>query len=75
VVILTVWELSRKGLKNWVLRPLVEEAVCQACEKLFPGEGVCWEVVFFQRESSTSYGALRLPDLACCRDPEREVKH
>jgi hypothetical protein len=56
-------------------REVVEEAVCQACEKLFPGEGVCWEVVFFQRESSTSYRALRLPDLACCRDPEREVKH
>jgi hypothetical protein len=66
VVILTVWELSQKGLKNWVLRPLVEEAVCQACEKLFPGEGVYWEVVFFQRESNTSYEALRLPDPACC---------
>jgi hypothetical protein len=47
VVILTVRELSRKGLKNRVLRPLDEEVVCQACEKLFPGEGVYWEVVFF----------------------------
>jgi hypothetical protein len=75
VVILTVQEFSWKGMKNQVVRPLVEEAFCQACEKPFLGEGVCWEVVFFQRESSTSYGALRLPDLACCRDPEREVKH
>jgi hypothetical protein len=54
---------------------VVEEAGCQACEKLPPGERVCWEVVFSQRESSTSYRALRLPDPACCRDPEREVKH
>jgi hypothetical protein len=69
-------EFSWKGLKNQVLRPLVEEAVCQACEKLFPGEGIYWEVVFFQRESSTSYGALRLPNPAYCRDPEREaMKH
>jgi hypothetical protein len=75
VFILTVRELSQKVLKNRVLRPLVEEAFCQACEKLLPGEGVCWEVVFFQRESSTSYGALRLPDPAYYRDPEREVKH
>jgi hypothetical protein len=53
----------------------VEEAICQAREKLFPGEGVCWEVVFLQRESNTSYEALRLPDPSCCRDLEREVKH
>jgi hypothetical protein len=65
-----MWELSQKGLKNRVLRPLYEEAVCQAHEKLFPGEGVCWEEVFFQRESNTNYRALRLPDLACCQDPE-----
>jgi hypothetical protein len=38
------------------------------------GERVCWEVVFSQRESNTSYRALRIPDPACCRDPEREVK-
>jgi hypothetical protein len=31
-------------------------------------------VVFFQRESNTSYGALRIPDPTCYRDPEREVK-
>jgi hypothetical protein len=62
-------------MKNWVLRPLVEEAVCQACEKLFLGEGVYWEVVFIQRESSTSYRALRLPDPACCQELEREVKY
>jgi hypothetical protein len=32
-------------------------------------------VVLSQRESNTSYKALRIPDSACCRDPEREVKH
>jgi hypothetical protein len=53
---------------------VVEEAGCQACEQLSPGERVCWEVVFSQRESNTSYRALRILDLACCRDPEREVK-
>jgi hypothetical protein len=53
----------------------VEEAGCQACEQLSPGERVCWEVVFSQRESNTSYEALRILDPACCRDPEREVKH
>jgi hypothetical protein len=62
-------------LKKQVVRPMVEEAGCQACEQLSPGERVCWEVVFSHRESSTSYGALRIPDLANCRDPEREVKH
>jgi hypothetical protein len=41
-----------------VVRPVVEEAGCQACEKLSPCERVCWEVVFSQRESSTSYKAL-----------------
>jgi hypothetical protein len=61
-------------LKKRVVRPVVEEAGCQACEQLSPGERVCWEVVFSQRESNTSYGALRIPDPACCRDPEREVK-
>jgi hypothetical protein len=31
---------------------------------------------FSPRESPTpATGALRIPDLACCRDPEREVKH
>ena len=29
---------------------------------------------FFQRESNTSYGALRSPDLAYYRDPKREVE-
>jgi hypothetical protein len=58
-----------------VVRPVVEEVGCQACEQLFPGEGVFWEVVFSQRESNTSYGALRLLDPACCRGPERDVKH
>jgi hypothetical protein len=61
-------------LKKRVVRPMVEEAGCQACEQLSPGERVCWEVVFSQRESNTSYRALRIPDPACCRDPEREVK-
>jgi hypothetical protein len=59
-----MWELNLKRLENQVVRPLVEEAVYQACEKPFPGEGVCWEVVFFQRESNTSYRDLRLLDLA-----------
>jgi hypothetical protein len=53
---------------------LVEEAGCQSYEHLSPGERVCWEVVFSQRESNTSYKALRILDLACRRDPEREVK-
>jgi hypothetical protein len=54
---------------------MVEEASCHACEQPSLGERVYWEVVFSQRESNTSYGALRIPDLACCQDPEREVKH
>jgi hypothetical protein len=53
---------------------MVEEVGCQACEYLSPGEKVCWEVVFSQRESRTIYGALRILDLACCRDPKREVE-
>jgi hypothetical protein len=51
-------------LKKWVVRPVVEEAGCQACEKISLGERVYWEVVFFQRESNTSYRALRIPDPA-----------
>jgi hypothetical protein len=39
---------------------VVEEAGCQARENIFLGERVCWEVVFSYRESSTSYGALRI---------------
>jgi hypothetical protein len=31
---------------------MLEEAGCQACEKLFPGERVCWEV-FSSRECPT----------------------
>jgi hypothetical protein len=54
---------------------VVEEAGCQASEQLSPSERVCWEVVLSQRDSSTSYEALRIHDLACCRDLEREVKH
>jgi hypothetical protein len=54
---------------------VVEEAGFQACEQLSPGERVCWEAVFSQKESSTNYGALRIPNSAYCRDPEREVKH
>ena len=62
-------------LKKQVVRLVVEEAIYQAYEQLPPGERVCWEVVFSQRESNTSYGALIIPNLACCRDLEREVKH
>ena len=36
---------------------------------------MCWEVVFSQREPSTSYKALRILDPTCFWDPEREVKH
>ena len=54
---------------------MVEEVGCQACEQPSPGERVCWEVVFSQRESSTSFRALRIPDLAYCQGPDREVKH
>jgi hypothetical protein len=53
---------------------VIEEAYCEAYEQLSPGERVYWEVVFSQRESSTSYEALRITDLACCQDSEREVK-
>jgi hypothetical protein len=65
---------SRSVLKKWVVRPVVEEAGWQAYGQLSPSERVCWEVVFSQRKSSTSYEALRILDLACCRDLEREVK-
>ena len=75
VVFLTLRELSRKWLTNQVVRPVVEEAGCQACEQLSPGERFRWEVVFSQRESNTSYEALRILDPAYCRDLEREVKH
>jgi hypothetical protein len=54
---------------------MVEDAVCHAWEQLSSGETGCWEVVLSQRGSSTSYGALRLLDLAYWRGPEREVKH
>ena len=53
---------------------MVVEAGCQTCEHLSPGERVCWKVVFSQRESSTSYGALRIDDPTCFQDPKREVK-
>jgi hypothetical protein len=62
-------------LKKWVVRPVVEKVGCHACEKLPPGERVCWEVVFSQRESNTNFGSLRITDLAYYRGPEREVKH
>jgi len=74
-VILSLRGLGWNWLKKRVVRLVVEEAGCQACEKLFLGEGVCWEVVFSQRDACTSYRALRILDLACCRDPEREVKY
>jgi len=66
---------SKSVLKKCVIRPVVEEASCHACEKLSTGERVYWEVVFSQRESSTIYKALRIVDMACCRDPEREAKN
>jgi hypothetical protein len=50
-------------LKKQVLRHVVEEAGCQSCEKLSPGERVFLEVVFSSRESNTSYRALRIPNL------------
>ena len=62
-------------LKKRVFRPVVEEVGSQASKHLSPCERVYWDVVFSQRESSTSYRALRILDLTCCRDPEREVKH
>jgi hypothetical protein len=65
----------RSVLKKRVVRPVEEEASCQACEKLSLGERVYWEVVFSQRESNTSYEALIILDPACCQDLEREVKH
>jgi hypothetical protein len=65
---------SRSVLKKWVVGPVVEEASCQAFGQLSPSERVCWEDVFSQRKSSTSYRALRIPNPPCFRDPEREVK-
>jgi hypothetical protein len=62
-------------LKKWVVRHMVEEEGCKACEHLSLGEILCLEVVFSQRDSNTSYRALIIPDLAYCRDLEREVKH
>jgi hypothetical protein len=69
VVILTLWELSWNWLNKRVFRPVDEEVGCQAYEKLSLGERVCWQVVFSQRESNTSYGAPRIHDPACCQDP------
>jgi hypothetical protein len=40
---------------------LEEEAGCQACEKLSPGERVCWGSDFSWREPNSSYSALRIP--------------
>jgi hypothetical protein len=54
---------------------MVEEAGCQAYEHLSPGERDCLEVVFSQRDSITSYKALRIPDPAYFQGLEREVKH
>ena len=56
-------------MKKQVVRPMVEEVGFQAYEHLSLGERVYWEVVFSQRESSTSYRSLRIPVLAYCRDP------
>jgi len=61
-------------LKKRVLRHVIEEEGFQAYEQRSLGEIVFWEVVFAQRESSTSYGALRILGLTCFRDLEREVK-
>jgi hypothetical protein len=61
-------------LKKWVVGPVVEEEGFQPCEQLSLDERFCWEVVFSQRDSNTSYRALRIPDPSCCRDQEREVK-
>jgi hypothetical protein len=62
-------------LKKQFVRPVVEEAGFQAYEQLSRDERVCWEVVFSQRKSNTSYGALIILDLPCCQDIEREVKY
>ena len=66
---------SSSVLKKRVVRPMIEEVGCQACEKLSLGERVYWEVVFSQRESNTNYRSLRILDPTYCRDPESEVKH
>ena len=49
---------------------MVEEEGCQACEKLSLGKIFRWGSDFSWRESNTSYGALRIPDPAYCRDPK-----
>jgi hypothetical protein len=66
--------IESKLAEERVVRPVVEEAGCEACDHLSSGERVCWEVVFSQRESNTNYRTLRIPNLAYCREPEREVK-
>jgi hypothetical protein len=38
--------IEEAGLSGpWLKKQVVEEAGCQACEKLSPGERVCWEVI------------------------------
>jgi hypothetical protein len=38
-------DLGGRRLNIWVVRLVVEETGCQACEKLSPGERFCWEVI------------------------------
>jgi hypothetical protein len=54
--------------------PWIEEAGCQACEQLSPGERDCWGSDFFWRESSSSYKALRIPDPTLLLSLGREVE-
>jgi hypothetical protein len=49
----------------------IEEAGCQACEQLSLGERVCWGSDFSWRESSSSYKAQIILDLACCWSPRK----
>jgi hypothetical protein len=59
------------GMKKQVVRPVrnslqvrefvgKEEAGCQACEKLSPGERGCWGSDFSWREPNNNYSALRI---------------
>jgi hypothetical protein len=49
---------------------VVIEPVCDL--SLGEGGGCCWKR-FLPESVQHQLQALRLPDLACCRDPEREV--
>jgi hypothetical protein len=55
---------------NCCLVQVVIDPVCDL--SLGEGGGCCWKR-FLPKSVQHQLQALRLPDPACCRDPEREV--